>query len=54
MGAAAGLARSSVYKYFRSGEEILARIVADAFADWGSRVSEAVERAGDADSRIDA
>lgn len=54
VGAAAGLARSSVYKYFRSGEEILARIVADAFADWGSRVSEAAGRARDADGRIDA
>lgn len=54
VGAAAGLARSSVYKYFRSGEEILARIVADAFEDWGSRVSEAVGRAGNADARIDA
>lgn len=54
VGAACGLARSSVYKYFRSGEEILARIVADSFADWGSRVSEAVERAVDTDGRIDA
>src|ERR1044071_5681440 len=37
VGAAAGLARSSVYKYFRSGDEILSRIVADALAEWGER-----------------
>ena len=54
VGAAVGLARSSVYKYFRTGEEILARIAADAFADWGNRVTEAVNRAPDASSRIDA
>jgi AcrR family transcriptional regulator len=54
VGAAVGLARSSVYKYFQTGEEILARITADAFADWGTRVSEAVNRAGDAGARIDA
>ena len=33
VGAAAGLARSSVYKYFSSGEEILTRIATEAFAD---------------------
>ena len=54
VGAVVGLARSSVYKYFRSGEEILARIVADAFADWGARVSEAAGHAGDTGDRIDA
>ncbi|WP_378732693.1 TetR/AcrR family transcriptional regulator [Nocardia brasiliensis] len=45
VGAAAGLARSSVYKYFRSGDEILSRIVADALAEWGERVRDTVERA---------
>jgi AcrR family transcriptional regulator len=54
VGAAAGLARSSVYKYFSSGEEILTRIATEAFADWGARVSEAVGRAADADGRVDA
>jgi AcrR family transcriptional regulator len=54
VGAAVGLARSSVYKYFRTGEEILARMAGDAFADWGTRVSEAVNRAPDAGARIDA
>ncbi|MFI6168103.1 TetR/AcrR family transcriptional regulator [Nocardia sp. NPDC051052] len=45
VGAAAGLARSSVYKYFRSGDEILFRIVADALMEWGERVRDTVERA---------
>jgi AcrR family transcriptional regulator len=54
VGAAVGLARSSVYRYFRTGEEILARMAADAFADWGTRVCEAVNRDPDAGARIDA
>jgi AcrR family transcriptional regulator len=54
VGAAAGLARSSVYKYFATGEEILERIAADAFADWGRQVSDAVAHAADPGSRIDA
>ncbi|MFB7722392.1 TetR family transcriptional regulator [Nocardia sp. NPDC056100] len=54
VGAAAGLARSSVYKYFRSGEEILERIVANAFEDWTAVVRAAVEEARAAEGRIDA
>lgn len=54
VGAAAGLARSSVYKYFRSGEEILARIVADSFAEWTVQVRDTVERAETAEGRIEA
>ncbi|MFG1795593.1 TetR/AcrR family transcriptional regulator [Nocardia sp. NPDC049149] len=54
VGAAAGLARSSVYKYFRSGDEILARIVADALADWGERVHDTVERAETPAGRVEA
>ncbi|WP_405166033.1 TetR/AcrR family transcriptional regulator [Nocardia sp. NBC_01499] len=45
VGAAAGLARSSVYKYFGSGDEILFRIVSDALIEWGARVRDTVERA---------
>ncbi|MFE3053413.1 TetR/AcrR family transcriptional regulator [Nocardia sp. NPDC059239] len=52
VGAAAGLARSSVYKYFPSGEEILARIVVDSFASWGRIVGEAVAAAEGADARV--
>lgn len=54
VGAEIGLARSSVYTYFRTGDEILARIAADAFTDWAAQVGEAVSRAGDTDARIDA
>ncbi|WP_225729724.1 MULTISPECIES: TetR/AcrR family transcriptional regulator [unclassified Nocardia] len=54
VGAAAGLARSSVYKYFRSGDEILTRIVADSFAEWGAQVRDTVERAETAAGRIEA
>ncbi|WP_067570001.1 TetR/AcrR family transcriptional regulator [Nocardia acidivorans] len=52
VGAAAGLARSSVYKYFRSGEEILERIVGNAFADWAAVVREAVDAVDGADRRV--
>jgi len=54
VGAAAGLARSSVYKYFSSGEEILTRVAAEAFAEWGAQVNAAVGHAADADGRVDA
>ncbi|MFF2555843.1 TetR/AcrR family transcriptional regulator [Nocardia sp. NPDC058058] len=52
VGAAAGLARSSVYKYFRSGEEILERIVGNAFEDWATVVRDAVDAVDGADQRI--
>jgi AcrR family transcriptional regulator len=54
VGAAAGLARSSVYKYFSSAGEILERIAADAFADWETQVREATARAADPGDQIDA
>ncbi|MFI9509928.1 TetR/AcrR family transcriptional regulator [Nocardia sp. NPDC052566] len=54
VGAATGLARSSVYKYFHSGEEILTRIVSDAFAEWGAQLRDTVERAETPAGRIDA
>jgi AcrR family transcriptional regulator len=54
VGAAAGLARSSVYTYFRTGEEILTRIADDAFARWAAQVAAAVDHADDPDGRIDA
>lgn len=52
--AATGLARNSVYTYFRSTEQILARIVADAFAEWARRVREAVGAVDQPAARIDA
>ncbi|WP_280454670.1 TetR/AcrR family transcriptional regulator [Nocardia brasiliensis] len=54
VGAAAGLARSSVYKYFRSGDEILAKIVSDALNEWGERVRDTVERAETPAGQVDA
>ena len=54
VGAAAGLARSSVYKYFQTADEILERVAATGFEDWGTRVNAAVGRASDADAQIEA
>lgn len=52
VGAAAGLARSSVYKYFRSTDQILERIVTNAFEDWAAVVRAAVEDTAEPDERI--
>lgn len=54
VGAATGLARSSVYKYFRSGDEILERIVDEAFAAWAAAVRDAAAQAASPDSRVEA
>jgi AcrR family transcriptional regulator len=54
VGARAGLARTSVYKYFRSSGEILGRLVLAAFEDWGATVRAAVDAATTPDERIDA
>lgn len=45
VGARAGLARSSVYDYFNSREDLLAAVVADVFPDWAGKVCQAVEAA---------
>jgi AcrR family transcriptional regulator len=41
----AGLARSSIYRYFTSAEELLAAVVADVFPDWAGQVRDRVEAA---------
>ncbi|MGH3378992.1 MAG: TetR/AcrR family transcriptional regulator [Actinoallomurus sp.] len=41
VGARAGLARSSVYKYFSSTGDIYAQLIEEAFARWTERVREA-------------
>lgn len=41
----AGLARSSIYRYFSSSEELLAAVVGDIFPDWSGRVRARVEAA---------
>lgn len=54
VGARAGLARTSVYKYFGSTEEILARLVEDGFRHWAALVRAAVDAAGTPTERIEA
>ena len=41
----AGLARSSIYRYFASAEELLAAVVGDVFPDWAGQVRDRVEAA---------
>lgn len=41
----AGLARSSVYEYVRSREDLLAVVVADVFPDWARRIRNAIDAA---------
>ncbi|WP_341719389.1 helix-turn-helix domain-containing protein [Micromonospora sp. FIMYZ51] len=38
VGRRAGLARSSVYQYFTSADELLAAVVADVFPKWASQI----------------
>lgn len=44
-GARAGLARSSVYDYFDSRDDLLAAVVADVFPDWADKVLGSMEAA---------
>src|SRR5881227_1869985 len=52
VGARAGLARSSVYKYFSSTGDIYAQLVEEAFARWAVRVREACAAESDPAARI--
>lgn len=45
VGARAGLARSSVYEYFSSRDDLLAGVVADVLPAWATRVTESVAAA---------
>jgi AcrR family transcriptional regulator len=45
VGARAGLARSSVYEYFSSRDDLLAGVVADVFPTWATWITEAVTAA---------
>lgn len=47
-----GLARSSVYQYFASAEELLAAVVADVFPDWAERVLDEVASAPTPGARV--
>ncbi|WP_114424210.1 TetR/AcrR family transcriptional regulator [Nocardioides houyundeii] len=52
VGARAGLARSSVYQYFDSREDLLAAVVADVFPDWARQVREQVDAAETPGARV--
>nr|WP_279536285.1 helix-turn-helix domain containing protein [Nocardioides ochotonae] len=52
VGRRAGLARSSVYQYFGSAEDLLAAVVADVFPEWGARVADRVAEAGSPAERV--
>lgn len=45
VGRRAGLARSSVYQYFGSPEDLLHAVVADVFPDWAAQVQQRVRAA---------
>lgn len=45
VGERAGLARSSMYHYARSRDDLLAAVVADVFPAWAARIRTAVEEA---------
>lgn len=45
VGRRAGLARSSVYQYARSREDLMAAVVADVFPAWAARTRDAVDEA---------
>lgn len=48
----AGLARSSIYRYFTSSDELLAAVVADTFPTWADRVRSRVEAAATPGERV--
>ncbi|WP_407342949.1 TetR/AcrR family transcriptional regulator [Pengzhenrongella phosphoraccumulans] len=53
VGAAAGLARPSVYQYFSSGADLLAAVVEDAFPQANADLRTALERSTDPADRLD-
>jgi AcrR family transcriptional regulator len=52
VGARANLARSSVYEYFGSRDELLAGVVGDVFPDWAGQVVRATESAATPGERV--
>lgn len=50
--ARAGLARSSVYQYFRSRQDLLGALIEDVFPRWSSRVTEAMGALTDPGDRV--
>ena len=52
VGRQAGLARSSVYQYFTSSDELLATLVAEIFPDWARQVLSRVDAATGPGERV--
>jgi len=52
VGKRAGLARTSVYEYARSREDLLAAVVADVFPDWTRRIRSAIDAAPTPGERV--
>lgn len=52
VGRRAGLARSSVYQYFPSADDLLAAVVADVFPDWAGQVLARVAQAPTPAARV--
>lgn len=52
VGERAGLARSSVYQYFGSRDDLLAAVVADVFPDWAGQIRTQVESASTPGERV--
>jgi AcrR family transcriptional regulator len=48
----AGLARSSVYEYFRSRQDLLDALIQDVFPRWSTRVTDAMAAAGAPDAQV--
>jgi AcrR family transcriptional regulator len=52
VGRRAGLARTSVYQYFPSVDDLVAAVVDDVFPDWAARVLDHVAAAGSPAERV--
>ncbi|GEA81948.1 TetR/AcrR family transcriptional regulator [Cellulomonas uda] len=52
VGARAGLARSSVYEYARSRDDLLAAVVADVLPSWAQRIQDAMAQAPTPGARV--
>ncbi|MFM1723230.1 MULTISPECIES: TetR/AcrR family transcriptional regulator [Rhodococcus] len=50
--ARAGLARSSMYQYFKSRQHLLEALIEDAFPRWSARVAEAMAEVDGPDRRV--
>jgi len=54
IGARTGLARSSVYRYFSTSDQIIATVVEEAFPAWSNALADALAKAGTPAAQVDA